>query len=167
MENNIQEKSKSQIKREAEELQELGEKLIKLPVVRLKHMALPEKLLKALIDAQSIKSNVAGRRQRQYIGALMREIDPEPIRHALDNTRNNTPTESKDTKEVLKWMGRLLNDDQSGIEAFISAFPDLERQQLRQLVRNTRKEKAKGKSLKSFKVLKKLVVKCMNKKKND
>ncbi|MCK5312866.1 MAG: DUF615 domain-containing protein, partial [Desulfobacteraceae bacterium] len=66
MENNIQEKSKSQIKREAEELQKLGEKLIKLPKQKLGRMELPDKLLKALIDAQSIKSNVAGRRQRQF-----------------------------------------------------------------------------------------------------
>jgi len=83
MNNGIEEKSKTQIKNEAEALQELGMELLRLPIQRLKRMALPDDLLNALIEARSITSKIAGKRQRQFIGALMRDVDPEPIRQAL------------------------------------------------------------------------------------
>ena len=164
MENNIQDKSKSQIKREAEELQKLGEELIKLPSQRLKCMELPDKLLTALIEARSIKSHVAGRRQRQFIGVLMRDVDPEPIRQALLQTNANLPMESKIVKESQKWMDRLLTGDPAVLEEFVSACPGLERQRLRQLLRNIKKEKAASKSSKSLKTLKLLIMRSMNNK---
>ncbi len=167
MENNIQEKSKSQIKREAEELQKLGEKLIKLPKQKLGRMELPDKLLKALIDAQSIKSNVAGRRQRQFIGALMRDVDPEPIRRALEQTTVDLPMESKISKATRMWMDRLLTGDPAILEEFICVCPGLERQRLRQLLRNIKKEKTAGKSSKSFKVLEQHIMNSMNNRKGN
>ena len=162
MENNIQGKSKSQIKREAEELQKLGEELIKLPIQQLKGMGLPDKLLNALIEAQSIKSNVAGRRQRQFIGALMRDVDPEPIRQALLQTNAYLPIESKIVKESRKWIDRLLTGNPAVLEELVSACPGLERQRLRQLLRNIKKRKAAGKSSKSFKALEQLITKSLN-----
>ena len=165
MENNIQDKSKSQIKREAEELQKLGEKLIKLPNQQLECMEIPDRLLKALIEAQSIKSNVAGRRQRQFIGALMRDVDPEPIRQALLRTGADLPMESKIVKESRKWMDRLLTGVPAVIEELVSACPGLERQRLRQLLRNIKKEKVTNKSSKSLKALKQLIMNSMNNRK--
>ncbi len=162
MENNYKDKSKSQVKREVEELQKLGEELIKLPRQRLECMELPDKLLKALIEAQSIKSHVAGRRQRQYIGALMRDVDPEPIRNGLLHLKADLPVESKMTKESQKWMDRLLTYDSVVVEEFVFACPGLERQRLRQLLRNIKKEKKNSKPSKSLKALKKLIVKTLN-----
>ena len=162
MENNIKDKSKSQIKREAEELQKLGEELIKLPSQQLECMRLPDKLLNALIDAQSIKSHVAGRRQRQFIGVLMRDVDPEPIRHALLQTTANLPMESERTQETREWIDRLLTGDPAILEEIISTCPGLDRQRLRQLLRNIKKEKATKKSSKSLKVLKQLIMKSLN-----
>jgi ribosome-associated protein len=164
MEKENQEKSRSQVKREAEELQKLGERLMKLPMQKLKHMDLPEKLFKALKDAKSIKSNVAGRRQRQFIGALMREVDPEPIRNALQQTKTDLPMESKIDKETQKWIDRLLTGNQDFLEEFIGTRPGLERQRLRQLLRNIKKEQAKGKASKSLKILKQLIVDSINNK---
>jgi len=162
MENNIQGKSKTQIKKEAEELQKLGEELAKLPRQKLERMALPDNLRNALIEAQSIKSNIAGRRQRQFIGALMRDVDPEPIRQALLQTDTDLPIELEIEKETRVWMDRLLTGDPDIMEEFIRACPGMERQRLRQLLRNIKKEKAIGKSSKSLKALEQLIMKSMN-----
>ncbi len=162
MENNIQEKSKSQVKREVEALQKLGEELIKLPRQKLKSMNLPEKLFNALIDAQSIKSHVAGRRQRQFIGALMRDVNPEPIRQALLQINAGLPMESKITQETKKWIDRLLTGSPDAVEELVSEYQGLGRQRLRQLLRNIKKEKTASKPSKSLKTLKQLIMKSMD-----
>ena len=161
MENDIQDKSKTQIKKEAEEIQKLGVELIKLPNLQLERMDIPNALRNALIEAKSIKSNIAGRRQRQFIGALMRDVDPEPIRLALLQTDADLPIESEIDKEARIWLDRLLKGDPDGLEEFISAFPGLERQRLRQLLRNIKKKKTPSKSLKA---LKQLVMKSISNK---
>jgi len=78
-------KSKTEKKRDALLLQELGKKLFKLPEPELKKIDLPEEIYDALKFARSIKSRGALKRQLQYIGVLMRKIDPEPIKEALRN----------------------------------------------------------------------------------
>ncbi len=161
MENDIQKKSKTQIKKEVEELQRLGEELSKLPRPQLERMALSNDLKKALIQARSIKSNIAGRRQRQYIGALMRDVDPEPIREALLMANDDVPIESETAKEVRVCLEKLLTGDPAIIEEFLSACPGVERQRLRQLLRNIKKEKAIGKPSKSLKAIEQLIVQSM------
>jgi ribosome-associated protein len=81
--------SKSARKRAAHALQKLGERLIALKEVELAALNLPETLADAVREARRINSRAGGSRQRQYIGRLMREIDPEPIRAALDALRTN------------------------------------------------------------------------------
>lgn len=152
-------KSKTQAKKEADELQKLGEKLTKLSPPQLKRMGLPDALLAALIDARSITSHVAGRRHRQFIGTLMRDVDPEPIRHALIDIDANLPVESEIAKETRMWRDRLLTEDPDSLEAFIHVCPGLDHQRLRQLLRNIKKEKVTGKSSKSLKALEQLIMK--------
>lgn len=159
MKNDIEEKSKTQIKKQAEALQELGMELLKLSVQHLERMKLPDDLHNALIDARSITSNVAGKRQRQFIGALMRDVDPEPIRQALLQINADPPLESEIVKETRMWMDRLLTNDPDSLEEFISACPGLEHQRLKQLLRNIKKETATGKSSKSFKTLEQIIIK--------
>ncbi len=125
-------------------------------------MDLPEKLFNALIDAQSIKSNVAGRRQRQFIGALMRAVDPEPIHQALLQINAGLPMESKTTKKAKKWTDRLLTGNPAVIEELVSEYPELERQKLRQLLRNINKEKTNSKPSKSLKTLKQLIMNSLS-----
>jgi ribosome-associated protein len=162
MENEVQDKSKTQAKKEAEALQNLGEELIKLPRHRLNRMGLPENLRKALIDAQSITSHIAGRRQRQFIGSLMRDVDPEPIRKALLQTHDAPPVESEIIKEARMWRDRLLTGEPAVLEDFIRACPGVARQRLKQLIRNAQKEKAASKSSKSLKALETLVIKGLD-----
>jgi len=140
MKNDIEEKSKTRIKKEAEALQDLGMELMKLPVRRLEGMALPDELRKALTDARSITSKVAGKRQRQFIGA---PGEPEPV------------------KEARMWMDRLLSNDPAHLEAFVRAFPGVEHQRLRQLLRNIQKEKTAGKASRSLKALEQLIMESL------
>ena len=89
--------SKSARKRAAHALQKLGERLIALKEVELAALNLPETLADAVREARRISSRAGGARQRQYIGRLMREIDPEPIRAALDALRTN-PVHNRSAK---------------------------------------------------------------------
>lgn len=81
-------KSRTRIKNEYKALQRLGEQLVALPFGQLETMGLPDELLTAIKFAWKIKSHGARRRQIQYIGALMRHIDPQPIETALDRIRS-------------------------------------------------------------------------------
>ncbi|MBU0969421.1 MAG: DUF615 domain-containing protein [Proteobacteria bacterium] len=158
MENDYQGKSKSQAKREAEALQELGEELIKLSRQQLEEMGLPDGLHNALIDAGSIKSNIAARRHRQFIGTLMRDVDPEPIRRALVETLAGLSAESGIANQARTWLDRLSTGEAAAMESFMELFPGLDRQRLRQLVRNIKKDKAAGKCSKSSKALEHFII---------
>ncbi|MBA3036888.1 MAG: DUF615 domain-containing protein [Desulfobacterium sp.] len=81
-------KSRTQKKNEDKALQSLGEQLVTLSSGQLKAMGLPDELLTAIELVRKIKSNSARRRQIQYIGVLMRQIDPQPIETALDRIRS-------------------------------------------------------------------------------
>ena len=81
-------KSRTQKKKEDRALQSLGEQLVALPFRQLESMELPDELLTAIELAHKIKSRSARRRQIQYIGALMRHIDPQPIEAALEHIRS-------------------------------------------------------------------------------
>ena len=81
--------SKSARKREAHALQSLGERLLALKEVDLARLGLPEPLLEAVLEGKRLRSRSAGARQRQYIGKLMRDIDPEPIQLALEAIGRN------------------------------------------------------------------------------
>jgi len=162
MNNGIEEKSKTQIKNEAEALQELGMELLRLPIQRLKRMALPDDLLNALIEARSITSKIAGKRQRQFIGALMRDVDPEPIRQALLLKANDDLSlESATVKETRIWLDKVLTGDPASLEEFISVCPGLEHQRLRQLLRNIKKETGDSKPSKSLKTLEQIIKKSL------
>ena len=81
-------KSRTRKKNEDRALQRLGEQLVALPSGQLECMELPDELLTAIEFARKIQKHGARRRQIQYIGALMRHIDPQPIETALDRIRS-------------------------------------------------------------------------------
>ncbi|MCK5835762.1 MAG: DUF615 domain-containing protein [Desulfobacula sp.] len=164
MENETQYQSKTQKKKEAEELQRLGLKLSNLSAQQLENIEIPKKLKTALIEGKSITSNIAGRRHRQFIGALMRDVDPESIRLALRQAENKIIVESKAVKESQVWIDKLLTDDPAKMEALLYEFPGLERRRLRQLVRNIKKEKHGTKFFKFRGTLEKLILAEINSK---
>jgi ribosome-associated protein len=160
MENDNKEKSRTQNKREAEDLQKLGLELTRLTGPQLEQIDIPEKLKTAVIDAKSITSNIAGRRQRQYIGALMRDVDPERIRKALDMADTIVPAQSENKKNTRLWMDRLLDGGPEEVDAFIAVFPGQDRQRIRQLVRNAQKA-TQNRALKPLKTLERIISECL------
>ena len=162
MEDEIQYQSKTQKKKEAEELQRLGLKLNNLSAQQLENIEIPKNLNTALIKGKAITSNIAGRRHRQFIGALMRDVDPESINLALLQADDNNLVESEAAKESRVWIEKLLTGDPAKMEALLNEFPRLERQRLRQLVRNIKKEKPGAKSFKFRGTLEKLIMAEIN-----
>jgi ribosome-associated protein len=162
MENEIEYTSRTKKKKEAEDLQRLGLELTQLSVPQLERIEIPENLRTALIEGKNITSNIAGRRHRQFIGALMRDVDPESIRLALLQAKDEIPGEFKTANEAGMWIDRLLTGDRPQMEILLCKFPGLERQRLGQLVRNIKKEKPGTKISKSRRALEQLIIKEIN-----
>lgn len=156
-------KSRTKKKKEAEALQALGLQLSKLTIGQLKRIDIPQDLRAALIEGKSITANVAARRHRQFIGVLMRDVDPKTVQMALDGLDDGVPTASSSLPdEVREWMEKLLSDNSEEIESLLSVYPDLDRQRLRQLVRNVKKEKPGAKPSKSRKALEQMLTDVMS-----
>lgn len=144
--------SRSQLKRDVEALQALGEELITLSVDALKKFDLPENLKIALLDAKKITANGAIRRQRQYIGKLMRSVDPAPIQAQLSVIRGDSDLQIAWLHRIERWRDRLLAEDDALADLMDEyTVPDV--QALRQAIRNARKELAESKPPKFYRVI--------------
>lgn len=137
--------SKSQRKRDADRMQGIGEKLIALPEARLAQLPLPEKLRSAVESARKLTQRGALRRQRQYIGRLMRELDTAELEDSLQALEQQDAGENALFHTAERWRERLLSEGSSALEAFFDEHADSDRQRLRQLVEASRKELAAGK----------------------
>jgi ribosome-associated protein len=146
-------KSRTQKKIEARALQELGEQLVALPSEQLAGIDIDDDLREAVMAASKIKSHGARRRQLQYIGTLMRDIDPEPIQEALENIRFGDHQKLLAFKKAEKWRDELKQGNSTLIEEILSTCPDAERQRLTQLARNARNEFKAQKGVKSSRLL--------------
>lgn len=144
--------SRSQLKRESEALQVLGEELIELSVDTLKKFDLPDTLRTALLDAKKITANGAIRRQRQYIGKLMRSVDVEPIESQLRVLKGENDQHTAWLHRIERWRDRLLADD-TALDDLMDDFQVPDIQSLRQAIRNARREKAEGRPPKSYRLI--------------
>jgi len=133
--------SKSARKRAALDLQSLGEALIELPPPELAALDLPERLHDAIVAARSIASRGARVRQRQFIGKLMRTVDPEPIRAALARRRESDRERLRDERHVEHWRDRLLSDDPHAWSELAASHPQVPLDELRSLARQARAER--------------------------
>jgi len=140
--------SKSSRKREMQALQDLGEQLVALSPERLKKVPLPETLYEAIRAAQGFKME-ARRRQLQYIGKLMRKIDPEPIQAQLDIFAGNSAAEVAKMHRLERLREQLLEDEQI-IGTIADTWPGADLQYLRTLRRNALKEREAARPPKSF-----------------
>ena len=134
--------SKTDAKRESEELQDLGELLLDLRGDLFKTLALPDKLADALADAKRITHFEGRRRQMQFIGKLMRQLDEDSlqaVRHALELQRLGHSHDTEQLHLAEEWRDRLIASDEA-VQAWIGQFPDTDIQQLRALVRQARKD---------------------------
>ncbi|WP_300666790.1 ribosome biogenesis factor YjgA [Desulfoluna sp.] len=148
-------KSRTQIKKESEELQKLGERLTKLSPGQLKNIDLSDELRTAITDARQISARKAALRNRQFIGALMRHCDPDPIREALnrlDAGLSLTTKPQKISPAVATWVEAILESD-DGVESFLAEYPSGDRQRVRMLKRNALKKRSSAPTGKEIKAL--------------
>jgi len=131
--------SKTQLKAEADEKQALGEALLTLRADLMARLDLPEKLRDAIADAKRITNFEGKRRQMQYIGKLMRPLDPEPIREAINEQLNGSAELTLALHLAEQWLDKLIADDEA-LGAWLGEHPDTDSQQLRALIRQARKD---------------------------
>lgn len=141
--------SKSQKKRDMTALQELGEELVAQSREFLDGAALPESLRDAIDAAKRISDHEGRRRQMQFIGKLMREVDPEPIRAMLSLSHGASRHATAQLHRVEAWRERLLDDDAaiSALAAVAGSALDATRlEHLRSAVRLAREERQAGRA---------------------
>lgn len=140
--------SKSEIKRDAEELKRLGAELVELGKNSLDKIPLDEDLRAAIELAQRIKME-GRRRQLQLIGKMLRQRDEEPIRQALDKLKNCHNQQVALFHKLEQLRDRLIEKGDDAVAEVLNLYPHADRQQLRSMIRNAQKEKAASKPPKS------------------
>lgn len=148
--------SKTRRKQEMHALQALGVALVDLPEAQLAAMQLPDELVRAVREARSITRHEARRRQLQFIGRLMRDIDPEPIRARLRDIEGSSAAATARHRRTEQWRARLLDDD-TALTDFARENPGADLQSLRTLIRNARREQTEGRPLRAFRELYRLL----------
>jgi ribosome-associated protein len=146
-------KSKSQLKREMLALQSLGEKLVDLSQDQITNIGMPPELQEAVLFARTIKRGEARRRQLQYIGSLMREVDPEPIRKAVEDISRGRLQDAGEFKELERWRDGLVGGNTRIIEEIVNKFPDANRQELSRLALSAAREREGNKPPKASRAL--------------
>jgi ribosome-associated protein len=131
--------SRTQLKKESHELQSLGEDLLELNATRLAALNLPENLLDALRELRRVRSHEGRRRQLQFVGKLMRFVDPEPLREAVAAQRMPSAKDTLALHQTERWRDRLIADDEALTE-WLRLHPDTDVQAMRSLIRQCRKE---------------------------
>ena len=144
--------SKTQTKKRMHELQALGERLVELNPEQLWSIGLPEDLLDAVLEARRTGGRESRRRQLQYVGRLMRDVDPEPIREKLAVWDGVSREHTARVHLVERWRERLI-EDEAALGELAAAHPGADTQHLRNLIRNARAERDSGKPPKSFREL--------------
>lgn len=144
--------SKTQRKKDMHALQEIGEQLVELDPRKLAEFDLPEILMDAINLARPLNKHGARRRQMQYIGKLMRNIDVLPIQAKLDSWHQASLHQTARLHQLERWRERLLTDEHALTE-LVQKYPAADLQHLRLLIRNAQKEKVAGKPPKSFRLL--------------
>ena len=138
--------SKSERKRQMLALQKIGETLVGLSAAELSTIPLDTVILEAVQQAKTFTSHGALRRQLQYIGKLMRHTDAAPITAALDKLKNQYRQHTVQLHQSEQWRDRFIHEGTEALTAFINQYPDVDHQQLHQLIRHVQKDKESNKN---------------------
>jgi ribosome-associated protein len=141
--------SKTKIKKQMHELRDLGKELTELGKDQLAQLEIPENLREAISEMKNINKFGAQRRQIQYIGKLMREVDPGPILAKLDVWKGRSQQHTAYMHLLERWRDRLMEGEGSLTE-LLASHPDADAQRLRTLIRNAHKELEQNKTPKNY-----------------
>lgn len=144
--------SKSELKRQMNDLQKLGEQLVEAPRDRVKRVPMPEEVRDAILMCQTITNHEGRRRQLQFVGKLMRGLDEEEvavIQRTIESWKGTSRAEAAALHALERRRDKLLADDKA-LTQLLEEHPDLDVQHLRTLIRNARKEQAENKPPKAY-----------------
>jgi ribosome-associated protein len=133
--------SKTQLKKQSHDLQKLGAAVADLSDARLARLDLPERLLDAIVQYQRTRTHEGRRRQLQYVGKLMREVDDAPLREAVAEAELGSARETLVLHQTERWRDALIADDDAQTR-WLHEHADCDAQRLRSLVRAARREAA-------------------------
>lgn len=142
--------SKSQRKRDCDNVLELGEVMIALNKEELAQIEMDSNLRHALEEAQRIKSHGALKRQRHYIAKILRGLDDETLEPQVTRILHKHDIYNAEFKRMEKWRDTMLDAGDQGINDFLGHYPQADRHHLRQLVRNAKKEQLSNKPASSY-----------------
>ncbi|MBZ2168481.1 ribosome biogenesis factor YjgA [Marinobacter sp. F4216] len=155
-------KSKSQLKREMQALQDLGKRMLELSRDQLDTLPISETLKSAVAESHRIRQHEARRRHLQYIGKVIRrEDDPDGIKRAIDAFDAGSEEHTRRHHLAERWRDRMISEGDSAVGEFFSYCPTSDLQHLRNLARNARKdlekEKNTGQAKKLFRYLRECI----------
>jgi len=145
--------NKSQLKRDISEVSDLCEEITHLTATQIEKLELPDVLVVAIEEAAKMPVRGARKRQLKYITSLMRSLDMEPIQAALDKMKTKSAHAARELHQSENWRDRLLSDDTQALTDLLNKFTDVDVQQVRQLIRNAKKEQTLNKPPKSSRLL--------------
>lgn len=144
--------SKTRRKRQMTDLQDVGKALVKLSPEQLARMGLPERLLEAVLACKRFSKHEAVRRQLQYIGRLMRDVDPAPIVEQLAAIEAPNRKQTALLHLAEKWRDEMLRDPLAA-DRFTREFPQADAGKLRALAAAAAEERRGTKAPKHFREL--------------
>lgn len=153
--------SKTQRKQAMHALQDLGERLAELTPDKLEQLELPERLANAIDEYRRLNKFEARRRQMQYIGRLMRDVDAAPIAAQLDIWSGTSRALVAEFHAVEEWRDRLLAEA-GALDALAAAFPETDRARIALLIDRARAERAGGRPPANFRLLFRELARLLN-----
>ena len=148
--------SKTELKKDSKKIQQFGRKISELTVTNIEAFKFPINIYEATMDLKNLKSNSAKKRQVQYLGKLLREIDLTDAFIVMKQLKVSSQKEIQRNNIIESWRDKLLNNAKS-ITEFVDEYPKIDRQSLRQTISNAQKEKKDNKPPKHSKQLFKLI----------
>ncbi|NOQ16798.1 MAG: DUF615 domain-containing protein [Methyloprofundus sp.] len=158
--------NKSQLKRDIAVIHKLCDEIVALAPAQMERLELPDNMVLAMQEAAKMPLKSARKRQMKFITGIMRKLDIEAIETALAKIQTKSAHAARELHQLERWRDRLLTDDKHAVTEFLGKYPNADVQQLRQLIRNAKKEQAAEKPPKSarqlFRYLRELLEESQN-----
>jgi ribosome-associated protein len=145
--------NKTRIKKDIAELFALGETLSKLSITHLKSLELPENIHKAVSEVADMPHTGARKRLLKYIAAQLHKIDISEIQEQLDRIQSKSAHAVREHHIVEHWRDKLISEGNQALTELFDEQPTVDLQQIRQLLRNIKKETDTNKPPRSARLL--------------
>jgi len=145
--------NKTQLKRDIAAIHDLCEEITQLAPAQIEKLNLPDEMVSAITSAAKMPFKAARKRQLKFITGQMRKVDIEPIEEALNKIKAKSAHATRELHQLEHWRERLLSDDKQALTELLDKYPGADAQQLRQLIRNAKKEISLEKPVKSSRLL--------------